>query len=292
MKGLPNQAPLKRNAGPGRGHIVLGILVGILIGGGVAAGTAFYLTRSSPFQGKETTEPVAAGALAGGGAPAAAALPGAESGGPLPLPGKPGDPPVVRPQFDFYHLLPQGEKPPSPDIPTLPPPVASPASAQGTPALPPGSAPATAAPSSIVPPLPLPVPAPLPPPAAAPSLPSPTQAVTIPVRPAPPMPAPAPVVAAVSPPPAAAPPASGAGERYFLQAGAFNTASDAENLKARLALMGIHATTQRADVPDRGVVHRVRVGPFPRMDELTSTRNRLVDAGINPTVIRVRAREP
>jgi cell division protein FtsN len=279
VKGLPNQAPLKKDARPGRGHIVLGILVGILIGGGFAAGAAFYLTRSSPFQGNTSAESGQTASL-----PQAAVTPPlTPEAGPLPLPGKPGDPPVVKPQFDFYHLLPQGEKPPSPEIPPA---------AMGSGTLPPQTGAQGGAPS-IVPPLPLPVPAsPKPPPAA---LPTPTQAVAVPVAPLP-----SPTVSASSPsavvslPPPSSPPTlpAASSERYFLQAGAFNTASEAENLKARLALMGIQSSTQRADVPDRGVMHRVRIGPFPNMDELGPARSRLVDAGVNPTVIRVRPREP
>ena len=50
--------------------------------------------------------------------------------------------------------------------------------------------------------------------------------------------------------------ASAAGERetFFLQAGAFQNAPDADNLKARLALVGVEATIQTASLPDKGVL--------------------------------------
>ena len=51
-------------------------------------------------------------------------------------------------------------------------------------------------------------------------------------------------------------------EAFFLQAGAFQNAADADGLKARLALLGIEATIQTTTLPDKGVWHRVRVGPI------------------------------
>src|SRR6186997_2688529 len=52
------------------------------------------------------------------------------------------------------------------------------------------------------------------------------------------------------------------GQTFFLQAGAFQSAPDADNLKARLALLGIQASIQTTTLPDKGVMHRVRVGPY------------------------------
>ncbi len=77
-------------------------------------------------------------------------------------------------------------------------------------------------------------------------------------------------------------------ETFFLQAGAFQSASDADNLKARLALLGVEATVQTATLPDRGVWHRVRLGPYARMDELDRARNILKQNGIDATLIKVR----
>ena len=41
-------------------------------------------------------------------------------------------------------------------------------------------------------------------------------------------------------------------ETFFLQAGAFQNAPDADNLKARLALMGVEASVQATTLPDKG----------------------------------------
>ena len=77
-------------------------------------------------------------------------------------------------------------------------------------------------------------------------------------------------------------------EAFFLQAGAFPNAPDADNLKARLALLGVEASIQTATVPDKGVWHRVRIGPYTSVEELTHTRNTLKQSGIETTLIKVR----
>ncbi len=62
--------------------------------------------------------------------------------------------------------------------------------------------------------------------------------------------------------------------RYFIQAGSFRTHDDADRLKARLALLGVEARIQRAQV--KGALwHRVRMGPFASMNEVESIRSRL-----------------
>ena len=73
--------------------------------------------------------------------------------------------------------------------------------------------------------------------------------------------------------------------RYFLQAGAFQNAADADNLKAQLALLGVEATIQTAEVAEKGVFHRVRVGPFAAMDEINHTRSLLAQNNIPVTLV-------
>jgi len=77
-------------------------------------------------------------------------------------------------------------------------------------------------------------------------------------------------------------------EAFFLQAGAFQNASDADNLKARLALLGVEAGIQTTTVPDKGVWHRVRIGPYTSVEELTRTRDTLKQNGVETTLIKVR----
>ena len=84
------------------------------------------------------------------------------------------------------------------------------------------------------------------------------------------------------------PSTTAASETFFLQAGAFQNARDADSLKGRLALLGIEARIQTATLPDKGVWHRVRVGPYTSVEELGRTRDALKQNGVETTLIRVR----
>ena len=74
--------------------------------------------------------------------------------------------------------------------------------------------------------------------------------------------------------------------RYFLQAGAFQNAADADNLKAQLAMLGVEAVIQTAEVADKGILHRVRVGPFQVMDKVNRTRSLLTQNNIPVTLVK------
>jgi len=76
-------------------------------------------------------------------------------------------------------------------------------------------------------------------------------------------------------------------ETYFLQVGAFKTEQEADNVKAKLALLGLEAIIQTATTTDKGVLHRVRVGPYSDPSQLTKTRSDLVDNGFKPDLIKV-----
>lgn len=77
-------------------------------------------------------------------------------------------------------------------------------------------------------------------------------------------------------------------EAFFLQAGAFQNAPDADNLKARLALLGIEASIETSAVPDKGIWHRVRIGPYTSVEELNRTRDTLKQNGVQTTLIKTR----
>jgi cell division protein FtsN len=174
---------------PRRSGVVGGLFVGLVLGASLAAGSAWYFTRNSPFQSPHrVVAPI-----------------GAE---PLALPGKPGDEPVVNRDFDFYTILPRGDEAAA---------VAPPAAGQ------PGGATAP-----------------------------------------PPMPV----------------------ERLYLQVGAFEDPSEADNMKALLALNGVEAVAQRTRLDDGRIVHRVRVGPFARPEDMASVRARLNAAGVSGVVVQ------
>lgn len=80
-------------------------------------------------------------------------------------------------------------------------------------------------------------------------------------------------------------------EAFFLQAGSFQNAPDADNLKARLALVGIEASIQTTNLPDKGMWHRVRVGPYTDVDELNRIRSILKQNGVDAALVKVREAE-
>ncbi len=69
----------------------------------------------------------------------------------------------------------------------------------------------------------------------------------------------------------------------YLQAGSFSNESDAESLKATLAMKGIEASIQKVTVPEKGVMHRIRVGPFQNEKEMNNVRATLKLNGLEAT---------
>ena len=74
---------------------------------------------------------------------------------------------------------------------------------------------------------------------------------------------------------------------YFLQVGAFQTSEEADNMKAKLALQGFEALVQTATIPDKGVWHRVRVGPLKDLDQINKTKSDLLSNGFRADLIKV-----
>ena len=75
-------------------------------------------------------------------------------------------------------------------------------------------------------------------------------------------------------------------ELLYLQAGSFQSAADADNLKAKLALMGMDASVQEVDIPDKGKMNRVRVGPLSSVDEMNRVRGLLSQNGIQAAPVK------
>lgn len=76
-------------------------------------------------------------------------------------------------------------------------------------------------------------------------------------------------------------------DTYFLQVGSFQKEADADNLKAKLSLLGVDVTIQTATIPDKGIWHRVRVGPFSSIEELNRARTTLAQNSIEATLIKI-----
>lgn len=74
-------------------------------------------------------------------------------------------------------------------------------------------------------------------------------------------------------------------ESYILQVGSFRENSDAEQMKARLALLGISARVQSVTV-NGTTWHRVRVGPVNGARQADTMRNQLANNGIESLVMK------
>mgnify|MGYP001275665401 FL=1 len=97
------------------------------------------------------------------------------------------------------------------------------------------------------------------------------------------LPAPTPESAAA---PAAAQASTDTSARYLLQAGSFSASGDAEALKARIALLGLGARVESAQVDGR-TVYRVRMGPYGTASELADAKGKLERGGLDPLAIKV-----
>ena len=75
---------------------------------------------------------------------------------------------------------------------------------------------------------------------------------------------------------------------YFVQAGAFQNPADADNLKARLALIGLIASVEPASLPDRGTWYRVRLGPYNQLEEINRVRATLAQNGVDASLVRIK----
>ena len=73
---------------------------------------------------------------------------------------------------------------------------------------------------------------------------------------------------------------------YFVQAGAYTRSEDAEQQRAKLALLGQSAKISEREQAGR-VVYRVRVGPFPNRDEADALKTRLQEASLETQIVRV-----
>lgn len=80
-------------------------------------------------------------------------------------------------------------------------------------------------------------------------------------------------------------PETAEGPRYLIQAGAFRSSSDAEALKARIALTGEVARVEAAEIQG-GTIYRVRLGPYPNASTLASAKQALGSHGIEAVAIR------
>jgi len=144
-------------------------------------------------------------------------------------------------------------------------------------------------------------PAPAPTSTAATTTPAPVSTAALPApvnerpaaTPAPAASAPATVATAPKPdaPAATAPAAAAAADpaagnvRYILQAGAFGASGDAEATKAKLAMIGLAARVESAQINGK-TVYRVRMGPYGSAGERAEAKQKLDGTGLQAMAIK------
>lgn len=127
-------------------------------------------------------------------------------------------------------------------------------------------------------------------PATTPALPKPVDTAT--TSPAPTTTAPSPAATPASATPAAtASTATSApvddGTRYLLQAGAFQASGQAEEMKAKIAMMGVSARVESASIGGK-TVYRVRMGPYGTASDLADAKRKLSAGGLPAMAIKVK----
>ena len=71
----------------------------------------------------------------------------------------------------------------------------------------------------------------------------------------------------------------------YLQTGSYQNPAEADNQKARLAMLGMEATVQQVMLQDK-VWYRVRLGPFRRLDDINGMRAELAKQGISASIVK------
>jgi cell division protein FtsN len=75
---------------------------------------------------------------------------------------------------------------------------------------------------------------------------------------------------------------------YLLQAGSFRSREQADQLRARLGLLGLETSVQTVNVDNSQAWHRVRVGPFSNLQDLNDARALLRKNGVDAILIRLK----
>ena len=68
-------------------------------------------------------------------------------------------------------------------------------------------------------------------------------------------------------------------DQFILQVGSFQSAAEADSLKAQLAFLGLQASVQSAEV-NAETWHRVQLGPFASNSKLSRAKNLLIENDI------------
>lgn len=75
---------------------------------------------------------------------------------------------------------------------------------------------------------------------------------------------------------------------FVLQAGSFKQYGAADEIKAKLALMGVEADIQRVVINGQDVRHRVRIGPYKNSTELRQVREHLLANDLDFVLLKLK----
>ena len=75
---------------------------------------------------------------------------------------------------------------------------------------------------------------------------------------------------------------------YILQVGSFEQYEAADEVKAKLALLGINADIQRVVINGRDIRHRVRVGPYSEPSKLQEARDLLTANNLDFMLLKLK----
>ena len=75
---------------------------------------------------------------------------------------------------------------------------------------------------------------------------------------------------------------------YFIQAGSFQNPADADNQKAKIAILGFESSVEPTLLPDKGTWYRVRMGPYTALEDLNRVRRVLSQNGIDAGLVKVK----
>lgn len=73
---------------------------------------------------------------------------------------------------------------------------------------------------------------------------------------------------------------------FYVQVGAFRTPDDAERHRAKLALKGVDAKITERELSGRPV-YRARVGPFEKLEDAESAKDKMDKLGIETALVKV-----
>lgn len=77
---------------------------------------------------------------------------------------------------------------------------------------------------------------------------------------------------------------------YILQIGSFKQFDAADEVKAKLAFMGISAEIQRVVINGKDIRHRVRVGPYADSEKLLRIRHQLTENNLSYMLLKLQSK--